>query len=182
MADSDTLKKHNHFYGDGRGDEHPLGHLGQFVSLVAFLVVWGLDSFVLRFSTFLAPSVPLALRLAVAGLIAAIAVYFSLKGHVVVQGGPDHPGRPVRDGAFARVRNPIYLGSLLFYIGLAISTLSLLALAVFESIFLFYNYIASYEERRLVQIYGDVYRDYRRKVPKWIPRLRPARFGPLNGE
>jgi len=175
-------KMQHRSHADDAGDEHPLGHLGQFVCLAAFLAVWGLDSFVLRFSTFPAASVPLSLRLAAAGLILVLAVYFSLKGHVVVQGGPDRPGRPVRDGAFARVRNPIYLGSLLFYIGLSISTLSLLALAVFEGIFLFYNYIASHEERRLVQIYGDAYRDYRRKVPKWIPRLRPARFGPLNGE
>jgi len=78
MPTPETIKKQHRSHGDGAQDEHPLGHLGQFVCLAAFLAVWGLDSFVVRFSTFPAASVPLSLRLAAAGPILALAVYFSL--------------------------------------------------------------------------------------------------------
>lgn len=174
MTAPDTAKKRHHRHG--AGDEHPLGHLGGFVGLSIFLAVWALDSFIFRVSTVPAAFIPLPVRIAAAALALALAAYFSLKGHVVFQADPNLSDRPVQEGVFARVRHPIYLGILLFYFGLALSTLSLFALAVLAGIVLFFNAIASCEELRLVEVYGDAYRDYRRRVPKWIPRLRPARF------
>jgi protein-S-isoprenylcysteine O-methyltransferase Ste14 len=43
-------------------------------------------------------------------------------------------------------------------------------------IFVFYNFIASYEERWLKQKFGQDYLDYTAKVPRWIPRLNLVRF------
>ncbi|MBN2207168.1 MAG: isoprenylcysteine carboxylmethyltransferase family protein [Candidatus Aminicenantes bacterium] len=176
MTTLDTNKKSPHRHG--AGDEHPLGHLGGFIGLAVFLAVWTLDSFVFRVSIVPAAVVPLPLRIAAAALFLALAAYFSLKGHAVFEVDPERSDRPVQEGVFARVRHPIYLGILLFYFSLVLSTLSLLALAVLAGIVLFFNAIASYEEARLVEIFGDAYRDYRRRVPKWIPRLRPAASSP----
>jgi len=70
----------------------------------------------------------------------------------------------------------MYLAALLFYIGLIFMTLSLVSLAFWGKIFIFYNYIATYEERQLEKRFGQEYIDYRKKVPKWIPRLRLSKF------
>jgi protein-S-isoprenylcysteine O-methyltransferase Ste14 len=180
MVKTDAVNRQDRSRASGAGDdgEHPLGHLIQLSCLAAFLAVWTLDSFLLHLTTFGASLVPLAVRLGAAGLILSLALYFSLKGHVVLQDVPGSGDGPTRDGAFARVRHPIYLGTLLVYVSLSLSTLSLLGLAAVGGCLPFYDLIASYEEGRLVLKYGDAYRDYERKVPRWIPRLRPARFDP----
>lgn len=156
----------------GREGEHPLGDLGQLILLAIFLAVWALDSFVFRFSTFPARAVPLAARLAAATLLLTGAVGFARKGHAVISEDTIRRGRLVTDGAFARVRHPLYLAALLFYAALAAATSSLISCALLAGIFGFYDVIASYEERALLRKYEDEYRAYRQRVPKWIPRLR----------
>jgi protein-S-isoprenylcysteine O-methyltransferase Ste14 len=160
----------------GREGEHPRGDLGQLVLLAVFLAIWIADSFVFRMTTIWAPAVPLAARLAASGLILLAAFDLARRGHVVLHEETVREGRLVRDGIFGRVRHPLYLAALLFYAGMAVGTVSLLCFAALAGIFLFYNGIASYEESFLLRKHGDEYREYRRKVPKWIPRLRPARF------
>jgi protein-S-isoprenylcysteine O-methyltransferase Ste14 len=39
-------------------------------------------------------------------------------------------------------------------------------------LFLFYNHIASYEEKQLEQKYGKDYISYKEKTPKWLPRSK----------
>jgi len=156
----------------GRHGEHPYGDLGQIIILLGFLIIWILDSFVFKFSTFLTPYVPLYLRLIVAGLILVFAIYVVRSGHRAISDEILSSPRLLTDGAFARVRHPLYLAALLFYLFLIAITLSLISLFVFVGIFIFYNCIATYEEKFLEQKFGQDYRDYRKNVPKWIPRLR----------
>jgi protein-S-isoprenylcysteine O-methyltransferase Ste14 len=153
-----------------KNGEHPLGDSGQLILLGLFLIVWAGDSFLLRLSTFLSNYVPLWLRLMVFGLVLVIGYYFYRSGHSVVS--HEHPpAGVVSTGAFRYVRNPLYLASILFYLGLSISTLSLLALVLLVIIFVFYNYIASYEERLLESRYGDEYKRYKTETGKWIPKI-----------
>jgi protein-S-isoprenylcysteine O-methyltransferase Ste14 len=156
--------------------EHPYGDRGQIVCLVVFLLIWGLDSFLFKGTTMLAAVVPLSVRLAAAGLVLALAVYLVEKGHRVISDDSLGDRRVIKDGAFARLRHPLYGGSLLFYLSLFLTTLSLAALAVWFLAAVFYNVIAGYEERMLLAKYRDEYRRYQQKVPRWLPRLRPARF------
>jgi protein-S-isoprenylcysteine O-methyltransferase Ste14 len=91
-------------------------------------------------------------------------------GHVVVS----HEHRPtdvVSTGAFRYVRHPLYLGCILFYLGLAVSTVSLFSFALLVLIFVFYNYIAGYEEELLVQRFGERYSSYKKSTGKWAPRI-----------
>jgi protein-S-isoprenylcysteine O-methyltransferase Ste14 len=81
----------------------------------------------------------------------------------------------ITNSAFARVRHPLYAGSLMFYLSLVMATLSLVSLAVWGAMFAFYDVIASYEERRLAEAFGPAYQAYRAKVPKWLPRFGAAR-------
>jgi protein-S-isoprenylcysteine O-methyltransferase Ste14 len=150
--------------------EHPLGDAGQLLSLGLFLIIWVGDSFFLRISTFLADYVPLYIRLALLAMAVLTAVYLGWSGHVVVS-REHRPSRMLSNGVFRYVRHPLYLASILSYLGLAVSTLSLLSLAFFVIIFLFHNCIATYEERFLVQEYGEDYERYKKRTGKWIPRI-----------
>ena len=152
-----------------RKGEHPLGDAGQLISLVVFLVVWVADSFFLHKATFLSGYVPLYIRLVILGLTLVAATYLFRSGHVVVS-HDERPDGVVATGAFRYVRHPLYLASIVTYLGLAVLTLSLLSLAVFVGIFVFHDYIAGYEEKLLEAKFGEEYRKYKSKTGKWVPR------------
>jgi protein-S-isoprenylcysteine O-methyltransferase Ste14 len=171
MDTDGSSDKKGHLAGIGRHGEHPYGDLGQIIILLGFLLIWILDSFVFRYSTFLSPYVPLYFRIIVGSLILVLAIYLFHSGHRVVSYEALSSPRLLTNGAFARVRHPIYLAALLFYLILIFITLSLISLFIFVGIFIFYNHIASYEEKFLEQKFGQDYRNYRKNVSKWILRL-----------
>ncbi len=154
--------------------EHPFGDAGQLILFGLFFLVWDGDSFFLHLSTFLSAYVPLFIRLAVLVILCAIALYLFKSGHVALE-GEQRPERVITAGAFRVVRHPLYLGGMLIYLGMAIATLSLLSLAVFVVIFVFYNYIASYEEKVMEEKFGEEYRKYKEKTGRWIPKLGSKR-------
>ena len=153
--------------------EHPYGDLGQLIFLGLFLIVWAADSFFLHVSTFLAALIPLVLRLLVLVCALGAAFYLGNSGHVVVSHG-ERPTEVVSTGAFRYVRHPLYLACILFYLGLAVSTASLLSLALWIIACIFYNFLANYEEKLLDLKYGEEYRQYRQKTGKWLPGLGKA--------
>ncbi len=153
-----------------KNGEHPLGDAAQLILFGLFLISWILDSFVLHRFTFLAEPSPLVLRLIILGLALLAAVYLFKSGHVVVS-GEQRPTTVVSSGAFRYVRHPLYLGSILIYLGLTVSTASLFCLALLVVIVLFYNYIAAYEEKMLEAKFGEAYIAYQKKTGKWIPHL-----------
>jgi protein-S-isoprenylcysteine O-methyltransferase Ste14 len=154
--------------------EHPLGDLGQLISLGLFLLIWGGDSFFLRISTFLSDEVPFYIRMALLAAAVLTALYLAGSGHVVVS-HKHRPNRVVSNGAFRYVRHPLYLASILSYFGLAASTVSLFSFALLIPIFLFHDFIATYEEELLLQKYGSDYVAYREKTGKWVPGIGRTR-------
>jgi protein-S-isoprenylcysteine O-methyltransferase Ste14 len=103
-------------------------------------------------------------------MILVTAVYLIRSGHVVVK-HEERPEEVVTTGAFRYVRHPLYLGSILFYLGLAVSTASLFSLGLVLVIFLFYNNIASYEEKLLEDQFHEEYRNYKIRTGKWVPMI-----------
>ncbi len=158
----------------GKAGELPFGDIGQLILLGLFLFVWVGDSFLLRTSTFLSDHVPLYIRLVISCVAAITATYLVMSGHVVVRPERRLAG-VVATGAFRYVRHPIYLASILFCLGLGVSTASLFSLAVLVVIFVLYNYIASYEEKLLEERFGKVYRGYKTTTGKWMPRIGRGR-------
>ncbi|HVP57665.1 MAG TPA: isoprenylcysteine carboxylmethyltransferase family protein [bacterium] len=154
-----------------RKGEHPFGDAAQLVMLGVFAVVWIGDSFVLHLSTQLAHWVPLWVRVVFLGLAVGVAVRLVSVAHVVVS-AEERPAQVMTTGAFRYVRHPIYLASLLGYLGLAVSTLSLSSLVLWIIIFGVHDYLASYEEGLLEAKFGDAYRAYKRETGKWLPRWR----------
>jgi len=153
-----------------KNGEHLFGDAGQLILLGVFLVVWVGDSFFLQASTFLSAYIPLLLRLLILGVSLVTAVYLARSGHTVVS-HDQRPERTVSTGAFRYIRHPLYLASLLTYLGLAVSTVSLWSLAVWGGIFAFHNYIAGYEEKLLAAKFGQEYSEYKKRTGKWLPRI-----------
>lgn len=83
----------------------------------------------------------------------------------------DRLGPLVRSGPFGLVRNPLYIGNLLLWIGFAISA-GLLWFAPLILIVLAaeYHAIVRWEEGHLEQRLGESYRRYKAEVGRWLPR------------
>jgi protein-S-isoprenylcysteine O-methyltransferase Ste14 len=78
----------------------------------------------------------------------------------------------VQNGPYARIRHPIYLGLLMFLLGLAIAYGHWLQLVVAVPLYFAGTKIrTSIEDRLLEQRFGDAFRDYRKSTPALIPRL-----------
>ncbi len=87
-------------------------------------------------------------------------------------GGPGlavPPDRIVEAGPYRWVRNPMYLGHLIFFAGLALALESWLGAAVFAGHVVWFQARVREDERRLAGLFGDAYRDYCRRVKRWIP-------------
>ena len=87
-------------------------------------------------------------------------------------GGPGiaiPPDRIVRQGPYRFVRNPMYLGHLIFFAGLALALGSWIAAAVFAFHAVWFDRRVREDEARLAELFGDDYRDYCRHVKRWIP-------------
>jgi protein-S-isoprenylcysteine O-methyltransferase Ste14 len=85
----------------------------------------------------------------------------------------DRLGPLVDTGPFACVRNPLYIGNVLMWVGFAV-TAGLIWLAPIVLILLAveYHWIVAWEESLLGSRVGEPYRDYCRRVPRWLPSIR----------
>jgi len=85
----------------------------------------------------------------------------------------DAPKKLVVRGLYRYTRNPMYVGVLTVILGWAVlfqaAALVLYILIVGTC---FHLFIVLYEERQLQQEFGGEYEDYRRRVSRWLPRLR----------
>ncbi|MGH2373223.1 MAG: methyltransferase family protein [bacterium] len=81
----------------------------------------------------------------------------------------------VMTGIYGWVRHPQYLGILLVATGFIVMWPTLLTLLMYPVLLIMYARLAGQEEARLEAEYGDVYRDYIRRVPAFMPVIRTAR-------
>lgn len=79
------------------------------------------------------------------------------------------PKEVVRTGPYAYVRHPIYVGNLLFFLGLSVATQSALMMFIVLALAHFYNQSAQNEEMELVDQFPD-YTDYIMHTGRFIPR------------
>jgi protein-S-isoprenylcysteine O-methyltransferase Ste14 len=82
-------------------------------------------------------------------------------------------GPLVQTGPFALVRNPLYLGNIILWVGFAISAGLLWLIPVFVVMLgLEYHAIVEWEEQLLELRRGKEYKVYATRVPRWVPSLR----------
>jgi protein-S-isoprenylcysteine O-methyltransferase Ste14 len=82
-------------------------------------------------------------------------------------------GPLVAAGPFAAVRNPLYLGNIIIWAGFAVAArMPWLAAVIVVLLGLEYHAIVRWEEQLLEARYGDEYRVYAERVPRWFPAGR----------
>ena len=77
-------------------------------------------------------------------------------------------------GPFAHVRNPLYVGNILMYLGLGIMSMSLFPYLQIVAILFFiiqYQFIVKEEEGFLIKKFGNDYQKYLQNVPRFFPRV-----------
>jgi protein-S-isoprenylcysteine O-methyltransferase Ste14 len=86
--------------------------------------------------------------------------------------------RLVNYGIFAWMRNPLYVGNFLIWMGFVVASGVLWFLPIAIAIFAIeYYYIVRYEEGVLESIFGAEYLEYKQRTPRWFPKpptVKPA--------
>jgi protein-S-isoprenylcysteine O-methyltransferase Ste14 len=102
----------------------------------------------------------------------------------------DRLGPLIDSGPFGLVRNPLYIGNILLWVGFALTARLLwLAPIVLALLAVEYHAIVRWEEQLLESRLGEAYRAYAARVPRWLPILerrargarRKDRFAPHLG-
>lgn len=125
-------------------------------------------------------SVPLAILGAVitaAGLVLAV---LTIRLFILIGRGTIMPWDPTRRlviaGLYQHVRNPMILSLLIVQIGEGILFAST-GMAILAALFFLVNtvYFIYSEEPGLEKRFGAEYVEYKKNVPRWIPRFKPWR-------
>lgn len=80
----------------------------------------------------------------------------------------------VISGPFAYVRNPLYVGNILMYLGLGVMSYALFPYLQIVAILFFvlqYHLIVKEEEEFLQKKFGEVFNEYLQNVPRFFPRM-----------
>lgn len=104
---------------------------------------------------------------------AGLALGTSAFAAIARAGTPMNPYAPtkalVTSGPFAVSRNPIYVGMIAVYLGVALRARSLTALALLPvALGLLERGVIDREERYLERRFSDAYRAYRERTPRWL--------------
>lgn len=150
---------------------------GTVVGVIPFLITrWTLRPPLLR--------TPVTRWLGVALLVAGGALMLDFLLRFVREGhGTPAPVAPpshlVMKGPFRYVRNPGYVAVISLITGqaLVLGDTRLLLYAAGVAL-LFHLFVVLYEEPTLRATFGEEYEVYRRRVPRWLPRLRAATRDP----
>jgi protein-S-isoprenylcysteine O-methyltransferase Ste14 len=79
------------------------------------------------------------------------------------------PDRIVATGPYRYTRNPMYLGHLIFMLGLAITFWSWFALILLATRAVWFHGRVLHDEKRLAARFGDDYAAYQKNVKRWVP-------------
>ena len=116
-----------------------------------------------------------------AWLVAAIGVALTILGEMirlwavryigaVSRTRSERLGPLIAAGPFAIVRNPLYIGNIVLWVGFAIAAQLLwLVPIVIAVLAVEYHAIVTWEEQLLEARLGEDYRVYTQRVPRWIP-------------
>ena len=152
--------------------EYTVGDAGQIILACLFAATWILDTFFLKYTTFLTHYVPQGVRIPFGVVLLVLSCILARNGLSIVFGEKRETPGVIRKSVFGVVRHPVYLSEILLYLGLLMLSMSLAAAVVWLIAIGFLHYISRYEERLLLVRFGEDYEKYMREVPMWIPRIR----------
>jgi len=78
----------------------------------------------------------------------------------------------VTEGPYSIVRHPLYVFSLIGALGIGLASENLLVLILIIAFYFFYYpFTILAEERKMTNKFGDAYREYMKKTPRFIPKF-----------
>ena len=75
-------------------------------------------------------------------------------------------------GLQAKIRHPLYSGTILLFIGYVLFNPMLTSLVVLLALIVYLPFGIYWEEKKLIATYGNDYLEYKQKVPALFPRLK----------
>jgi len=170
MNNRQRVKKTHH--RDDLTGEHAIGDAGQAILACLFFIVWIADTFFLKYTVFLNEYILIWIRILLAVVLIGVSGYLAYKGLAIVFGERRKVPGVIRKGVFGVVRHPIYLSEIMLYLAFIALSISLAAVMIWVIAVVFLHHISRYEERMLLQRFGEDYRQYMKDVPMWLPRLQ----------
>lgn len=76
----------------------------------------------------------------------------------------------ITTGLYSRVRHPLYLGLILIFLGYVLVSASYTAIVHFSCLVLYLPFGMYFEEKNLVDQFGQAYQNYQKSVPMILPR------------
>jgi protein-S-isoprenylcysteine O-methyltransferase Ste14 len=142
------------------------------VFLIVFIIGIATDLLILKISNHWQEIFAWYYRLVIFIPLFFIAGYFAQNAHKKVFDEKREKLMVIKTDVFARIRHPMYFGSIILYLSFVILIFSLIALFIFILIVIFYYYLCRYEEKILIDKLGDEYKNYKKNVPMLFPKLR----------
>ena len=96
------------------------------------------------------------------GLLGVLELSLSVSSHV-------EPDKVVVSGIYSKVRHPQYLGGFLAHIGFSLLLSGYYSLLATPLVFVLLYLMAIVEEKYLLARFGDIYREYMHRVPRFSP-------------
>jgi protein-S-isoprenylcysteine O-methyltransferase Ste14 len=78
------------------------------------------------------------------------------------------PDKLITKGIYRYSRNPMHLSQVAIYLGVGIATASWVLLLLAAVFMVVPTLWVNAEERHCLNYYGDAYRDYTKRTPRWI--------------
>ncbi|WP_455463381.1 methyltransferase family protein [Candidatus Hodarchaeum mangrovi] len=158
---------HNHHHGIG--SEHPHSHLIQNLTGILFFLIWILDSFLIKFAPLETELIPFLIRFLIFAACIGLGVFLGVKSHNLIFGGSEY-NQAISKGVYSYVRHPMYLSFLVIYLGFIVLSFSIITFIFWLIIIYLFDQMAQYEEKDLERILKANYLEYKKNVPRWIPR------------
>ena len=153
------------------GREIKYSHLLHAILPISFTAVCILDSRIFKATVMLKEYVPFPFRITLFVIFLGLALSLMYISHRKLFQEHDHGPSDtlLTDGILSRVRNPMYLGTFLIYIGISIACVSwIYLLLAIVCVILDNSVFIIAEERWCLEHYGDAYREYMKRTPRWI--------------
>jgi protein-S-isoprenylcysteine O-methyltransferase Ste14 len=164
-------KRKSHEHRKDLAGEYRWGDMGQLLLLFIFIIGMSIDIFIIKISDSWQAYVPWYYRLIVFIPLLCIAGYFGQRSHKIIFEEERKKLMVINTDVYARLRHPMYFGSILTYFCFVTLSLSVIALVIFIIVIIFYYYLCRFEEQLLLEKLGDKYKLYMEKTPMLFPKI-----------
>ncbi|GHF24027.1 hypothetical protein GCM10017044_18270 [Kordiimonas sediminis] len=160
-----------------KADDSPMGEIGKWYKRVTLLVMlyavarcfWDIDIHTGPFAAFYLPAVQWAGVVVTSfGIVWSLAAQAQMSDSWRIGIPDDEPGALVDRGLFSISRNPFFLGSVIFNLGMFLMLPSWFMLMMLTLGWVAVNIQVRLEEEFLTRSIGDDYLVYKEKVRRWV--------------